>query len=162
MSSLLLVLALLCQSVEDPNEMALTWDDSVLITADLGITFFQDPSLVSVTLEDGEMTVVYRQSPSFQYAMWCPHDPDCNTPPDTIWREIYKAKNGEIVLDRKEYGHHIKPYRVHEQIVWPEPGESDAEFRCRMTAQQMGSTKWSVKDGTCSVTYEEEEEQWEE
>ena len=75
---------------------------------------FNSHKIVSASLNsNGELEVVRQYDSHARYAN--------NTPcPDRVIKEIYKALNGEIVLDSVLEGKHTPSYIVEEKIEFPE------------------------------------------
>ena len=92
-------------------------------------------SLVSVELIDGKIHVTRRQHSMTVY-------PEGGGPPDTVYKEIYCASNGVIVLERKVEGKVIPPQTTPEKIEWP-----DVESQKVPPSPWQNMTNWSTPTG---------------
>ena len=79
--------------------------------------FIPSPSIISVTLVNGTIEVVYKRVNTVQWS---------NSPADyEVWKDIYKAQHetGKIILWAKEEGRYIQPGTI------PERYEFDGELK---------------------------------
>ena len=72
------------------------------------------PEPVSVALIDGELHVVWRERSHAEYPVVPPRPV-----PDRVWKEIYVAEDGEIVLARTIEGVHTPASENTERIEFP-------------------------------------------
>jgi hypothetical protein len=69
--------------------------------------------IVSVNLIDGKLHVEKRQASNITYC-------EGGHPPDAIWKEIYAASNGVVVLERKVEGTVVPAQTTPERVEWPD------------------------------------------
>lgn len=110
---LLLMLAVNLTAVTSPFEKMAV--DYTPMTISLHVKEVPVVHPVSVKLVNGELHVVWRE-PSKTVLM-------CNPPrpaPDRVWKEVYGAVDGAIVLLRTVRGEHVPASTRREQILFPE------------------------------------------
>lgn len=81
--------------------------------------FNKADSAVKIELKNGKLEITYRAYSQSVYAIVC-NTPGCAQPPDRIWKEIYIAKDGKIVLEKELQGTHIPAQTIPEKIVFEE------------------------------------------
>lgn len=84
---------------------------TIKFSTSLGASYFQQPhKIVSVTLtSEGDIEVVRQYPSNIKYG-------NGNSAPDRVIKEIYRVKDGKIVLFTTVEGKHTPAYMVHEKI----------------------------------------------
>jgi hypothetical protein len=88
---------------------------------ELGTDIFvapNEPTVHSIELtEDGRIEVVHRVKPNIIYG-------NGQFPPDTVWKEVYEARDGKIHMTRKIPGQHVQARLIPEKLIF----KGDPEF----------------------------------
>jgi hypothetical protein len=73
---------------------------------------FMHPFISGVELEDGKLYVYYRKASPWVY-------PEGGGPPDSVWRDVYCARDAQIHKCRREDAE-VKPeHTTPETLEWP-------------------------------------------
>ena len=89
--------------------------------------------ITSVSLVDGKLFVEKREQSMIRY-------PEGGGPPDKVWKEIYCASNGVIVLERKVEGVLIPQQTTPEHIDWPDKESQKVPQSPWLTYTNLSST----------------------
>lgn len=73
-----------------------------------------NPQVVKVQIVNGKLEVIYRKRSMISYG------PGQDKPPDKVYKEIYEAQNGEVILGAKVKGQHIPAKQIPEEFRFPE------------------------------------------
>ena len=88
-------------------------DDPIFDTptlVDLSYTYvIPQPIVVSTTLVNGRLEIVYRQGPNPLHLVAGRVD-------DSVWKDVYVARAGAVVLDTTIAGRHIPAHTTEERI----------------------------------------------
>jgi hypothetical protein len=71
------------------------------------------PRITNVEISKTTVQIYYRQDPGVRYC-------EGGGPPDIVWKEIYKIKNGELYKDTVLYAQVIE-FKAKEEIKWNAP-----------------------------------------